>query len=150
MSPFTDTNLNNQIQELFKVIGFSGIFSIEFLVTKDNELVFLEINFRHSTWGYSSTFAGANLPLIWIQSVINKKIPDLSNIPIRKEPFTAMAELNDFIENVPTRKVSLLKWLGDFFTCPCTYMYNKKDKKPIFNLFFVGFKKRIKNIYHFN
>lgn len=131
MSPFKDQELHERITQLFRETGFSGIFSIEFLVTQNNELVFLEINFRNSTWSYSSTYAGANLPIIWANSVIKNK-KDFR--PIKETPFTAMAELSDFAENVPSGKVNLFKWLWDFHRCPCPFIYNKQDKKPFFAL----------------
>lgn len=129
MSLFDDKILEGKIRKLFELIGFSGIFSIEFLMTEDDKLIFLEINFRHSTWGYSSTYAGANLPLLWATSTLSKKL-EIENVKIRQEPFTAMNEIADFKEFVLTNSVGFFKWLYEFHNCPCTYYYNKLDKAP--------------------
>lgn len=131
ISPFDDKDLKEKITSLFRKTRFSGIFSIEFLITKDGGLKFLEINFRHSTWAISSKFGGANLPIIWAKAQISGQL-DLSDIVLRAQPFTAMAELADFNDHVRHGNLSLLHWLKDFHNCPCTYIYHPKDRKPFF------------------
>lgn len=129
MSPFNDPILYKKIQKLFKITGFSGMFSIEFLITNDDNLVFLEINFRHSTWGYSSTYVGANLPYIWAKYAVGQGIV-LPN-KIKGKPFKAIADLNDFIDSVPTHRVGLVRWLWEYMTCDCHYVFNHKDPMPM-------------------
>ena len=121
---------------MFEITGFSGIFSIEFLITKDNDLVFLEVNFRHSTWALSSKFGGANLPLIWAQSVLAGKLCT-GKLQLRQTPFKAMAELADFNENVRHGNLSLFQWIKDFKNCECTYIYDAKDKVPFYMMFVI-------------
>ena len=129
VSPFDDKDLSEKISLLFKKTKFSGIFSIEFLISPDGEYKFLEINFRHSTWAYSSLKGGANLPLIWANSCI-KGYLDTVRVNLKSESFTAMAELADFNDHVRHGDLSLWQWLKDFHNCPCTYIYHPNDKKP--------------------
>lgn len=132
MSPFDDHELDRKINDLFRLIGFDGIFSIEFLVTKDNRLIFLEINFRHSTWTYSSTYAGANLPIIWAKSMLSGRL-ECDDVKLMTEHFTAMNEIGDFKEFAFSKNVGIIKWLKEFHDCNCTYYYNKKDKAPFWS-----------------
>lgn len=129
VSPFDDKVLRKRITELFRKTKFSGIFSIEFIITPNGEYKFLEINFRHSTWAYSSLKGGANLPLIWANSCI-KGYLDTVGVNLKSESFTAMAELADFNDHVRHGDLSLWQWLKDFHNCPCTYIYHPEDKKP--------------------
>lgn len=131
VSPFCDQELKNKIQALFRKTKFSGIFSIEFLITNDDKLKFLEINFRHSTWAIASKYGGANLPLIWARAQLDEN-PNIENIPIKKDSFTAMLELQDFNDHVRHGKLSICKWLKDFHECPVTFVYDKNDRKPFF------------------
>lgn len=61
--PFKDEILAEKISKLLKVTHFSGIFDIEFLIGEDDELYFMEINFRNSGCSYACTDGGFNLPL---------------------------------------------------------------------------------------
>lgn len=133
ISPFRDLELERKIKQLFRLTKFSGIFSIEFLITKDNELKFLEINFRHSTWALSSKLGGANLPKIWAQSMLAQQL-ETGKLELREQPFTAMAELSDFNDHVRHGNLSFRQWIKDFRNCECTYIYNSKDKKPFYSL----------------
>lgn len=72
---FSDTKLAEKLRTMLSKIGFEGIFSIEFLVDKDQNLYFLEINFRNSTWSYASTVAGMNLPKIWFEGMLSSTLP---------------------------------------------------------------------------
>ena len=144
VAPFEDDELKYKIIQLFRKTGFSGIFSIEFLITKGGGLKFLEINFRHSTWTFSSRVGGADLPLIWANSCIKGHL-DIKGINLKTEPFTAMAELADFNDHVRHGDLSLVQWLKDFHNCPCTYIYHPKDKNPFFATVLNSVKLLIKN-----
>ncbi len=140
---FDDDELKAKITKLFRKTKFSGIFSIEFLITKTGSLKFLEINFRHSTWALSSKKGGANLPVIWAESMLSGK-PETEGITLSSEPFTAMSELADFNEHVRHGNLSLWQWLKDFHNCPCTFIYDKSDRKPFFATICFSFKQLFK------
>lgn len=52
-------------KRFIKTIGYSGLFSMEFLRGKDGTDYFMEINFRNDGNAISVTDAGVNLPYIW-------------------------------------------------------------------------------------
>ena len=127
---FHNEELYRSLQGMFRDVGFEGIFSIEFLVDEKDQLYFLEINFRNSTWSYASTKAGMNLVTGWCAAMIEGE----SHKPVYKEiapGFTAMVEISDFKTRVVGRKVGLGRWLKDVKNCSCTFYYQKDDKKPL-------------------
>lgn len=66
--------LQKALEGMFAEIGFEGIFSIEFLVDQNDDLYFLEINFRNSTWSYASTKAGMNLVTGWCSAMLEGEV----------------------------------------------------------------------------
>ena len=135
VEPFADENLREKIRRLIAETGYSGVFEIEFLIDKNDELVFLEINFRNSGWSYSASYGGGCLPTNWARWTLAGGI-DTSDLTLRQTPFMGMHEPSDFKENVLSRKVGLLKWLWQFHKCECTYYFNWKDNMPIVNSLF--------------
>ncbi len=117
-----------KIAAMLKKAGFEGIFSCEFIVDENDNLYFLEINFRNATWSYSSTCAGKNLPWLWADGMLKGNI-DRSEIK-DFETFTAMVEPIDYAKRVKTGDVSVMEWALDFKNAGCTYYYNKNDMEP--------------------
>lgn len=138
-SPFmTVQSLHNKAVEdslrlMFKEIGFEGIFEVEFLVDKDDQLYFLEINFRNSTWSYASTIAGMPLPVIWAKGMLEPTLLLGSYREIR-EPFWAMVEFDDFVKRVKKHKVTFWKWFSDLKQCKCRYYWGRADSRPFFSM----------------
>lgn len=133
VSPFEDKELLSKIQTLLQKANYSGIFEIEFLIDQSDNLIFLEVNFRNTAWNYAFAYGGANLQLIWARSTLKGEL-DLTDVKLRQEPFTAMAEMADFNDHVRHGDLSLRQWLKDFHDCPCTYVYDPKNRKPFFAL----------------
>ena len=124
--PRVDASLQERLNEMLAEIGFEGIWEIEFLVDKDDKLYFLEINFRHATWGYSANVAGSPLPYLWAQAMLTGKAPEQKQF----EPFIAMVEPIDFGLRVDKGVCTLAEWLTDFKRAKCTYYYNEQDIEP--------------------
>lgn len=126
---FHNEKLQKALEGMFAEIGFEGIFSIEFLVDQNDELYFLEINFRNSTWSYAATKAGMNLITGWCSAMLegDKHKPIYRDVPV---DFTAMVEISDFKTRVIGRKCGLGRWIKDVKECDCTFYYQKGDKKP--------------------
>lgn len=126
---FKNEKLQKALGGMMKEIGFNGIFSIEFLIGQDDELYFLEFNFRNSTWSYASTVAGMSLPVLWAESMLTGKIAEdaYKEIP---EGYCAMVEPIDYAKRVKTGRCSLWEWITDFKSIGCTYYYNEKDMEP--------------------
>lgn len=128
-----DEKLKNSLEGMLAEIGFEGIFEIEFLVDKNDNAYFLEINFRNSTWSYASTKAGMPLPYIWIKGMLNKKINknDYKEVP---DGFTAMVEPIDYAKRIELGLGTLGKWLADFKQVNCGFYYSEDDLEPFYEM----------------
>lgn len=126
-----DKNIEEKLNKMFEEIGFEGIFSVEFLIDQNDDLYFLEINFRNSTWSYASTVAGMNLPVLWSSAMIDEKVFDQSYKKF--DDFTAMAEFVDFQDRVKTKQISFWKWFRQLRKCKCLYFLNAHDMNPIYS-----------------
>lgn len=126
---FDRPDVLEKLKKIMKEIGYEGIYEIEFLVDKNDELYFLEINFRNSTWSYASTRAGMPLPILWSKYMLKGKIGECYR-PL-KNNFTAMVELNDFAYRVRKQKISVFKWIKDFIHSDCKYYLGKNDMRPV-------------------
>lgn len=124
--------VQNKIAAMIKQIGYEGIFSVEFLIDKNEELYFLEINLRNATWSYAATCAGMNQPCLWMDSMINGNIKKTAKKPF--STFSAMVEPIDYSKRVDTGKISIAEWAADFKEAKCTYYYNLEDIEPWKNL----------------
>lgn len=130
MIPFPESEFKNKILELFKKTKFNGIFEIEFMKGPNEEKYFLEINLRASTWNYAITVGGGNMPYFWAKSMLLGRIP-YEEMKLRKEPFKAMVEPADFLQNVlHNHTVTFVQWIKDVKATECYYYFNKKDIKP--------------------
>ena len=105
--------------------GYKGLFSAEFLKTKD-QLYFLEVNFSNDGNTYVATTSGQNLPYLYVMSCIGK------NLPFEESPHYPcyfMLEIEDFRKR---RKngVSLHQWIKDFQKANCCLVYDGNDVMP--------------------
>ena len=123
--------LEDKLDKMFKIIGFEGIFSVEFLVDKNDNYYFLEINFRNSTWSFASTIAGMNLPVLWTSSMLDKKV--FKNSYKEFKPFKAMVEMLDFNDRVRTKQVNIFKWVYELLGAKVKFYWYYKDLKPVFS-----------------
>ena len=135
LRPFLNEKVMSQVKAILKEVGFTGIFSVEFLIDQDDNLYFLEVNFRNSTWSYAYTCGGYNMPYLWAKATLEGQL-DLSPIQPLEE-FTAMVEPVDLMANViKTHQVSFLQWMKDFRRCKCCYFYGRKDPVPFYHFAF--------------
>lgn len=123
-------DINSALSAMFKEIGFEGIFEVEFLIDKNDNLFFGEINFRNSPWSYPSYFLGNPVPELWMRSMIKKTICcSKTAVP---EGFTAMNEPVDYAKRVETGLISEAEWLYDFKKTDVTFYYDSDDPKPYY------------------
>ena len=80
------------IKSFIKSIGYKGLFSVEFMITKD-KAYFLEVNLRNDGTCYITTQAGVNMPAIWTFSSLGLDASDLSRTFKRKYTY-GMNEIN--------------------------------------------------------
>lgn len=129
-------NIYPSLNEMYKEIGFEGIFEIEFLESESGDLYFGEINFRNSTWSYASTVGGMNLPILWAKSMLLGHQVEDCYCEIPAPGFKAMVELTDFKERVIKRKYSIIKWLKDLKDSKCKYYIGRNDIRPVISMAF--------------
>lgn len=80
------------IKEFIRAIGYKGLFSVEFMITKD-EAYFLEINLRNDGTCYITTQAGVNLPAIWAYFAMGLDSSHLSRT-LKRQCAYGMNEIN--------------------------------------------------------
>lgn len=131
VSTEVDESICRRISEILKLIGYEGIFEVEFLLGKDGELYFGEINFRNSTWSYASTYAGMPLPVLWARSCLAEKIAPSPKKDLSKEKFLAVVEPDDYYFRVKAGKMSLVQWIGELRKVQCYYYWNGRDVMPV-------------------
>lgn len=126
--------MQEKIAKVIEEIGLEGIFEFEFMQDKEGNLWFLEINFRNTALGYSTTVAGMPQVIYWCESMERgfidkekyyKKVPD---------GMTAMAECFDYDVRVKTGVISKEEWLKEYMTTECKMYLGRDDYVP-FQLF---------------
>ncbi len=127
-TPFKDKELTEKLVRIFRRAKYSGIFDLEFLLGEEDELYFLEVNFRNSAWSYAITYGGFNLPLRWAISTLDNKLY-LDDFKY-KEKYDVMAEIGELHDCLQIYHISLLRWFMDFLKVDCSLIYNRKDPKP--------------------
>ena len=120
----------HECEKFIRAIGYSGLFSMEFIRDKDGKDYFMEINMRNDGNAICVTAAGINLPYIWYCFSLksNEWIQEISN-DIRDT--IVMPEFDDFI-NVLKRKISIFQWIKDIYKTNCFMEYDKSDTKPFY------------------
>lgn len=135
-----DEKLISALKAMIKEIGYEGIFCIEFLVDKNDDLYFLEVNLRNSGWSWTSTCVNMNMPVLWAEGMLMNKIPE-NAVKIIDPPFRTIYEFADFSTRVMGKKISLIGWIKDLKNVDCFLLFDSNDKKP----FFVSLLQRVKN-----
>lgn len=126
-SPINELDFDRDAVEMFiREIGYSGLFSVEFIRGKDGKDYFLEINMRNDGNAYCVKSAGVNLPYLWAFYQTYGKIPD---IPLSfSESIYFIPDFNDL--KVAFKQVGLIKWVKQFKKAQSHSIYNKQDMKP--------------------
>lgn len=112
------------IQEFIRKSGYQGIFDIEFLENDDN-IYFIECNYRNGAYGYAVTYSGFNMPHIYKQFCLKQSLDSYE-----PKKITFMEERSDFL-NVLDKNISLWSWIKDLFSTNVFLFWNKKDIRPL-------------------
>lgn len=131
IEPFYTETVENSKQYI-RDCGYSGLFSIEFLRAKNDQIFFLEINFRNDGNAWCVTAAGVNLPTIWVKACLGEHY-DEELKEVKK--ILVMPEFQDF-KLVLQHKIKLRQWLRDIKNTNSFLDWNRKDKKPFFMFIF--------------
>lgn len=126
----------NEIVEKAKLmirsLQYSGLFSFEVLRGEDDNLYFLEINFRNDGNSWCVTKAGVNLPVIWVKSCLGEEWRDEISNP---QHIRMMPEFQDF-KLVLQGKLRFSKWLKDWRDTNYFMEYDKNDIRPFYQFIF--------------
>lgn len=126
-TPFVDEVLTEKITQVIRGAKFTGIFCIEFLVGQNDELYFLEVNFRHSGWGYAFTYGGYNLLTRWAVSTLENRINNDGFEYL--DSFDAVDEFSDF-RDARALHIPFFTWWKQMRSVDCFFTYNRKDSAP--------------------
>lgn len=124
----------NKTVSLIKSCKYTGLFSVEFIRSKNNIDYFLEINFRNDGNAYCVTASGVNLPMLYIKACSGI---DYKDEILNVKNITVMPEFQDF-KLVVQRKLNLFTWVRDIKKTDSFLVYNKEDKGPF--LYFILYK----------
>lgn len=117
---------SNAVEKFIKRIGYSGLFSIEFIRDKDGTDYFLEINMRNDGNAYCVTCAGINLPYIWCYYGMYQKIPNI-NLTF-DESIWFIPDFEDV--RIGIKECGIFLWIKQFVNAKSHTIFNIRDIKP--------------------
>lgn len=124
-----------RIKQFIRAIGYKGLFSVEFIVTKE-KAYFLEINLRNDGTCYITTQAGVNMPAIWAYSCMGKDSSKLSRLFKRRNTY-GMNEIN-YLKYTFKFK-SFPRCIKEIFSVRAFSLIKMNDMKPVvYKLFVYG------------
>ncbi len=127
-----DEELREKIKKLMKKTLYSGIFSVDLLIGKDERIYFLEVNFRNSAWSYPSTCAGVNLPVLWARSVLKNNL-DVGNVKINELPFSAIDDSEELAHALRRGLINTIKVLNKIKRFNSCIIWNWRDPGPFWS-----------------
>lgn len=133
--PAVNNELYERVNAMMKATGYNGLFTVEFLVDKNDIYYFMEVNFRHDGDTYLLT-PGINIPMEYCNRVLGTS--SVQKGPLKKK-IVGMRELVDYVQSVKTGKMSKIKWIWDFITADSHILWNFQDNRPFWNMVFKHF-----------
>lgn len=120
-------NFDNSVVEKFiKRVGYSGLFSMEFIRDKKGKDYFLEINMRNDGNAYCVTCAGINLPYIWCYYGTYHKVPDV-NMSFNKNIWF-IPDFEDVRAGI--KECGFFSWIKQFVKAESHSVFNINDLRP--------------------
>lgn len=111
-----------------KRVGYSGLFSIEFMRGKDGRDYFLEMNFRNDGNGIVVTSSGTNLPYIWYLYASGRSYREEVSASVVRKSYM-MPEVS-FLLSMFNGEVTFREWLSDYRKTTCFLTRFDDDLKP--------------------
>ncbi|WP_417620211.1 ATP-grasp domain-containing protein [Oceanihabitans sediminis] len=142
-----ESSLNELLEKChnyIKKIGYSGLFSLEFIRGKDGKNYFLEMNFRNDGNAFCVTSSGINLPYIWYLFNVggNYKV-EIEQSSIKQ--VYSVPEDSYFLSMV-NGEVSYREWKNNMKKVNSYITYFKEDRRPFYALMRLQCKVIIKSI----
>ena len=131
LKPNVDYERDSKIKSILREISYTGLFSAEFLIDKNGDYYFTEINLRNDGFSYFATAGGANLPFLFCRSLINGHI-DVSDV-VLKDKVVGLNEHYYFNQTVRYGEESIFGFIWKFLTADSHLLSNKYDKGPFFS-----------------
>lgn len=127
-SPISENKFDiSKVERFIKRIGYSGLFSVEFIRAADGKDYFLEINMRNDGNAYCVTAAGVNLPYLWLSYCANGCLPPNEPTHITKSVLL-IPDFSDISLGIKTE--GLFKWMHQMWSADCHTVWNAYDKGP--------------------
>lgn len=134
----------NMAKTFVRNIGYSGLFSIEFIHGKDGKDYFLEMNFRNDGNCNAVTAAGANLPYIWyLYNAGDDYKSEIKRTKVHEIYFCPDILLLDLATK---GEISYLEWIKCMRKASAYGIWYKNDKKPFYAWFRANRKRLLKEI----
>jgi len=115
------------IRHFIKKIGYSGLFSMEFIRDNDDVDYFLEINLRNDGNAYCVNSAGINLPYIWCYYNTIGHMPKSEKLTFTR-PVFFIPDYADLKRGIA--EVGFLRWLFEFIGAKSHAVFSLKDLGP--------------------
>lgn len=115
------------VHKLIRTIGYSGLFSMEFIRDTYGIDYYLETNFRNDGNGYCVTTAGVNLPYLWCFYNIYTTLPQNENTGINRSVYF-IPDLEDL--KIGIRTEGLFKWFKEFVSAKSHAVFSVVDPIP--------------------
>ena len=132
LEPFKDIELERLVRQYIREINYTGVFEIEFLIGPNEELFFLETNYRITQYNFGYTKFGVNFPYLYAMSILNGSIDEQDVKYSPNMPFNVMSEFEDFRISVLHGQLSFFRWIKDVYETDCFSFYDSKDKSPFY------------------
>ena len=81
-------SLVEKLTQLMLSTGFVGIFDVEIFFSQ-GKYYLNEINFRNGAAAYALTYAGVNLPVLWVESIVGRKSIPTTNVFVKEISFVS-------------------------------------------------------------
>lgn len=133
MLPFCDDNLEQKVTDFMRKVCYTGIFEIEFIIDKSNEIFFLEVNFRNTMFNHACSDYGANLLWLFAKWSLSNHI-DTSDFKLKQKRHIVMYEFEDLKDSVVHGSVSFLRWLKDFYHVQSFLYIDRHDMRPFLSI----------------
>lgn len=140
-SEFSENGLLQRCISFIREIGYTGLFSMEFLRDKCGNDYFMEINFRNDGNSICVTEAGVNLPYIWY--AYNSCLEYKEEIQKPIHSVYVMPEFSDLKVAMRLYNKSIFNWIDDVRKTNRFMEYDSKDKKP----FLVGLYQELHSVF---
>lgn len=114
------------IEKFIEKVDFYGLFSVEYLVYQ-GKAYFIEVNWRNDGTSHLFYQAGANLPLLWVESCVGN---DVSKISTKIAPMSYFIDEIFDEENLKRKVVSYEQWVKERKEATVFKYYDEDDLVP--------------------